>query len=344
MACGKDCCVIAPIADSGLDSQYRDRAVLVTGGLGFLGTNLALKLVSLGARVAVIDSLVPEGGGNQLHQHQLAGLARIEVADLRDQVHLARLVADRQVVFHLAARTSHLDSMCFPFADLEANVAGTLGVLEACRHHAPDVRLVFTSTRQVYGPPREIPVDEAHPVAPVDVNAVHKLAAEQHLQLYERVYGLPVSILRLTNVVGPRMRIRDARQSFVGDWIRRLRQHEPIEVWGGAQQRDLLDVDDAVAALLLAGSHPAAVGEIFNVGHADPIRLDHLARQLIDRNGAGQWIVRAFQPERSCIDIGSFATDSTRLRERLGWLPQIRLEHTLDRTLVYYHQYGCHYV
>lgn len=332
------------ITDCRFDTLYRDRAILITGGLGFLGTNLALKLASLGARVAVIDSLVPEGGGNRLHQHELAGIARIEVGDLQDKERLETLVAGRQVVFHLAARTSHLDSMRFPFADLASNVAGTLKLLEACRHGAPGVRLVFTSTRQVYGPPRRIPVDETHPVAPVDVNAIHKLTAEQHLKLYERVYGLPVSILRLSNVVGPRMRIRDARQSFIGDWIRRLRQHEPIEVWGGTQQRDLLDVDDAVDALLLAGSHPAAVGQIFNVGHADPIQLDHLARQLIERNGSGEWLVRDFPAERSCIDIGSFATDATHLRQRLGWVPRIHLMNTLDRTLDYYRQNGNHYL
>jgi UDP-glucose 4-epimerase len=326
------------------ETLYRHRSVLVTGGLGFLGTNLALKLVSLGARVAVIDSLLPEGGGNSLHHHELAGIARVEVADLREKKRLEKLVAGCQIVFHLAAKTSHLDSMNFPFADLDSNVAGTLEVLEACRRHAPGVRLVYTSTRQVYGPPRRIPVDEMHPVVPADVNAVHKLAAEQHLQLYARVYGLSVSILRLTNVVGPRMRIRDARQSFVGDWIRRLRQRKPIEVWGGSQQRDLLDVDDAVAAMLLAGRHPVAVGKIFNVGHAHPIRLDHLAVELIKRNGAGEWLVREFQAERSCIDIGSFATDSTRMRECLGWVPKIHLEKTLDRTLAYYQKNGDYYV
>jgi UDP-glucose 4-epimerase len=336
--------VTAEIADSRCETLYRDRAVLVTGGLGFLGTNLALMLASLGARVSVVDSLVPEGGANRVHQDELADIAHVEVGDLRGEGRLARLVSGSDVVFHLAARTSHLDSMHSPLADLESNVAGTLEVLEACRRHAPNVRLVFTSTRQVYGPPRQIPVDETHPLDPVDVNAVHKLAAEQHLRLYARVYGLAVCILRLTNVVGPRMRIRDARQSFLGDWIRRLRQHEPIEVWGGAQRRDLLDVDDAVAALLLAGSHRAAVGQIFNAGHADPIRLDDLAGQLIDRNGSGAWIRREFPAERSRIDIGSFATDSTRLREQLGWVPRIPLDRTLDRTLAYYRRKGNDYV
>lgn len=332
------------IADRRCETLYRDRTILITGGLGFLGTNLALQLASLGARVSVVDSLLPEGGGNRLHQDELANIAHIEVGDLRGEGRLARLVSGSAVVFHLAARTSHLDSMHSPLADLETNVAGTLEVLEACRRHAPKVRLVFTSTRQVYGPPRRIPVDETHPLDPVDVNAVHKLAAEQHLQLYARVYGLEVAILRLTNVIGPRMRIRDARQTFFGDWIRRLRRQEPIEVWGGAQRRDLLDVDDAVAALLLAGSHRAAVGQIFNVGHADPIRLDDLAGQMIERNGSGEWIRREYPSERSHIEIGSFATDSTRLRENLGWVPLTPLVHTLDRTLAYYRHKGNDYV
>lgn len=332
------------IADRRCETLYRDRTILITGGLGFLGTNLALQLASLGARVSVVDSLVPEGGGNRLHHEELANIAHVEVSDLRGGGRLARLVSGSEVVFHLAARTSHLDSMHSPLADLETNVAGTLEVLEACRRHAPHVRLVFTSTRQVYGPPRQIPVDETHPLDPVDVNAVHKLASEQHLQLYARVYGLEVAILRLTNVIGPRMRIRDARQTFFGDWIRRLRRQEPIEVWGGAQRRDLLDVDDAVAALLLAGSHRAAVGQIFNVGHADPIRLDDLAGQLIERNRSGEWIRREYPSERSHIEIGSFATDSTRLRENLGWVPRIPLVQTLDRTLAYYRHKGSDYV
>lgn len=332
-----------PFPPHTLADHYRDRSVLITGGLGFLGSNLALSLARLGARIAIIDSLIPEGGGNQFHQRVLQKCASIEVGDVRESVRLERLLAGCDVIFHLAARTGHLDSMRSPLEDLDSNVAGTLALLESCRRQASPARIVFTSTRQLYGRPRHIPVDETHPINPVDVNAIHKLAAEQHTQLYNRLYGLPTTILRLTNVIGPGMRIRDARQSFMGEWLRRLLQQQPLEVWGGSQQRDLLDVEDCVAALLLAGSHPVAVGQIYNVGHARSVRLDELADRLIQLNGAGQRIVRDFSAERVPIDIGSFATNSNRIRDQLGWMPHTDLDTTLHRTLTYYRQHGEHY-
>lgn len=327
-----------------LADQYRHRSVLVTGGLGFVGSNLAMRLASYGARVSLIDNLLPEGGGNRFHQHTLREQAAIEVGDLRDVARHEPLLAGCEVIFHLAARTSHADSMRAPLEDLEANVAATLALLEGCRRHAPQARIVFTSTRQLYGCPRWIPVDETHPIETVDVNAVHKLAAEQHLQLYSRVHGLPATILRLTNVIGPRMRIRDARQTFVGEWVRRLLQRQPLEVWGGSQQRDLLDVEDALDALLLAGCHPAAVGQIFNVGHPQAERLDALADRMIRVHGTGERILREFPAERARIDIGSYATDSTRIRDQLGWSSHTDLDVTLSRTLNYYTQYSEHYV
>jgi UDP-glucose 4-epimerase len=231
-----------------------------------------------------------------------------------------------------------------PQADLDSNVVSTLALLEACRQHTPHARVVFTSTRQVYGKPLRVPLDETHPIQPVDVNAVHKLAAEQHLRLYSQVYGLSVCVLRLTNVIGPRMRIRDARQSFLGDWVRRMIQGEPLEVWGGEQERDLLGIDDCLDALLLAGCHTAAAGEIFNVGHERSLSLAQIAEQFIAINGSGKTIIRPFPAERSRIDIGSFATDSSRLRTRLGWNPRLDLSSTLQQTLEYHRMYWDHYV
>jgi UDP-glucose 4-epimerase len=327
------------IGASGLAS----RNVLVTGGLGFIGSNLAERCVREGARVTLVDSLIPEYGGDLYNVREIAGAVRINISDIRDERSLRYLVRDQEFLFNLAGQTSHLDSMRDPFTDLDINCRAQLSVLEACRHHAPRVRVVFASTRQVYGRPDRVPVAETHPVRPVDVNGIHKLAAESYHLLYDTVYDLWTCALRLTNTYGPRMRVRDARQTFLGVWIRSLVQGVPFEVWDGEQRRDLLYVDDAVEALVRAASSDRARGQIFNVGGPGSVSLRELAEILVRLSGGGTYVTRPFPPERKRIDIGDFVADSGKIADVLGWRPVVGLDEGLRRTLAYYREHGEHY-
>ncbi len=327
-----------------LRRAFAGRRVLVTGGLGFIGSNLVRALVDLGARVAVVDSLVAEYGGNR---RNLAGVARrvkIHIADVRDWPRLPQLVAGQDFLFNLAGQTSHMDSMTDPLTDLDINGRAQLAILEACRKHNPGIRIVFSSTRQIYGKPDYLPVDEQHPLRPVDVNGINKLAGESFHLLYSRVHGLAASALRLTNTIGPGMRIKDARQTFVGVWIRRLLAGQPLEVWGGGQRRDFTYVEDAVEAFLLAAAHPAAVGQVFNLGGPPPITLRDLAELLVDINGGGEFSVRAFPRDRQKIDIGDYYADDRLIGRKLGWKPRTDLRTALTRTLAYYRREWRHYV
>ncbi|MEL7637903.1 MAG: NAD-dependent epimerase/dehydratase family protein, partial [Anaerolineaceae bacterium] len=232
---------------------FEGKRVLITGGLGFIGSNLAIKLVELGAIVTLVDSLIPTYGGNLWNVEPIKDKVRINISDVRDPFAMKYLVSGQDFLFNLAGQTSHIDSMQDPATDLAINVQAQLHILEACRHHNPEVKIVFASTRQVYGRPQQIPVKEDHPLSPVDINGVHKLAAEQYHRLFNNIYGVRAVILRLTNTYGPRMRVVDARQTFLGIWIRRLLEGEPILIYGdGKQLRDYNYVDDVVDALLIA--------------------------------------------------------------------------------------------
>jgi len=327
-----------------LRRTYAGRRVLITGGLGFIGSNLARALVGLGARVSIVDSLVPEYGGNRRNLAGIASRVRVHLADVRDWPRLPDLIRGQDFLFNLAGQTSHMDSMTDPQTDLDINCRAQLAILEACRQHNPGIRIVFASTRQIYGRPDYLPVDEGHPLRPVDVNGINKLAGESFHLLYSRVHGIASTALRLTNTIGPRMRVRDARQTFVGVWIRRLVEGQPFEVWGGEQWRDFTYVDDAVDAFLLAAARPEAVGEIFNLGGPPRVTLAHLAELLVELNGGGSFVVRTFPPDRRKIDIGDYYADDRRIRRRLGWRPRVDLRTALDRTLAYYRKELRHYV
>ena len=325
-------------------AAYAGKRVLITGGLGFIGSNLARALVTLGAKVTIVDSLIPEYGGNRRNLAGIAGRMRVHIADVRDWPKLPSLVRGQDFLFNLAGQTSHMDSMTDPQTDLDINGRAQLAILEACRLHNPGIRIVFASTRQIYGRPDYLPVDEKHPLRPVDVNGINKIAGESYHLLYSRVYGLRATALRLTNTLGPGMRVKDARQTFVGVWIRRLIEGEPFEVWGGEQLRDFTYVGDAVEAFLLAASRPEAVGEVFNLGGPPPVTLQRLAETLVELNRGGCFVVRAFPADRKKIDIGDFYADDRRIARKLGWRPRTDLRRTLAQTLAYYRKELKHYV
>lgn len=327
-----------------MNSNFFGKRILITGGLGFIGSNLAIRLTSLGAIVTLVDSLIPEYGGNLFNIRDVKESVRVNISDVRDSYSLEHLVIDQDILFNLAGQTSHLDSMTDPGTDLEINCRAQLSILEACRKNNSHLRIVFASTRQLYGRPQYLPVDEQHPIHPVDVNGINKLAGENYHQLYCDVYGIPTSILRFTNTIGPRMRIKDARQTFVGIWIRRLLEDKPIEVWGGNQLRDILYVDDAIDALLLAASDPKAIGKIFNVGSECSISLLELAETLVRVNGKGQVIVKEYPAERKAIDIGDYFTNAALIHDVLGWKPGVEVEAALSQTVAFYRENFANYV
>lgn len=318
------------------ENTFRDRRVLITGGLGFIGSNLARRLVDEGARVLLVDSLVPEYGGNLFNIQGIEDRVRVNVSDVRDEHSMAHLVRGQDFLFNLAGQTSHMDSMADPYTDLEINCRAQLSILEACRRHNPEVKIVFASTRQIYGRPDTLPVDETHLLRPTDVNGINKMAGEWYHILYNNVYGLRACALRLTNTYGPRMRVKDARQTFLGVWLRLLVQGQPFEVWGGEQLRDFTYVDDCVEALLLAADSDAANGQVFNLGGPSVLTLTALADLLLDVAGGGEYVTRAFPSDRKRIDIGDYYADDRRIRRTLGWEPRVAEREGLARTLAFY--------
>jgi UDP-glucose 4-epimerase len=320
-------------------SVFVGRAVLITGGLGFIGSNLARRLVAYGARVTLVDSLIPEYGGSPFNIVDIADRVRVNISDVRDQHSMRALIQGQDFLFNLAGQTSHMDSMSDPHTDLEINCRAQLSILEVCRKHNPSVKIVFASTRQIYGKPDYLPVDEHHLLRPVDVNGINKMAGEWYHTLYNNVYDLRSCSLRLTNTLGPRMRIKDARQTFVGAWIRLLLQNKPFDVWGGEQTRDFTYVSDAVDAFLLAAASDAANGQVFNLGGDAPISLRELADLLVELNGGGTYTVREFPADRKRIDVGDYYANDEHIRSVLGWQPSTPLRVGLAETLAFYREH-----
>ena len=329
----------------GLNMQevLQKKRVLVTGGVGFIGSNLAHRLVELGAEVTLVDSLIPEYGGNLFNIDGIRDKVTLNISDVRDEHSMKYLVQGHDMLFNLAGQTSHLDSMKNPFIDLEINATAQLSILEACRRYNRNIKIVFASTRQVYGRPEYLPVDEKHVVRPVDVNGINKTAGEWYHILYNNVYGIRSAVLRLTNTYGPRMRVKDSRQTFLGVWIRAVVEKESIEVWGGDQLRDFTYVDDAVEALLMAAASDDVDGRVFNLGGSETIALANLAEELTGLGG-GEYVVRQFPDERKQIDIGSYYSDDSLIREALGWQPKTSLREGLRRALDFYGKHLAEYV
>jgi len=324
--------------------EFRGKKILITGGLGFIGSNLARRLVDLGARVTLVDSLIPEYGGNLFNIAGLEDQVQVNISDVRDQHSMRYLVQGQDYLFNLAGQTSHMDSMEDPGTDLEINCRAQLSILEACRRYNPRIKVVFASTRQIYGKPDYLPVDEKHLLRPVDVNGINKMAGEWYHILYNNVYELRACALRLTNTIGPRMRIKDARQTFLGVWVRLLLEGKTFEVWGGEQLRDFTYVDDVVDAFLLAAASKEANGEVFNLGCERVIGLKALADLLVEVNGGGRYEIRSFPPDRKRIDIGDYYADYSRIRSVLEWEPKVSLREGLARTVAFFRDNLAHYL
>jgi UDP-glucose 4-epimerase len=331
------------IMDS-IGASYQGAKVVVTGGLGFIGSSLARRLVEAGADVLVVDPMLPNTGANCANLKGLEGKLRLHIFDPGKPNQITSLLPGHDFIFNLAGKVSHLDSMRDPLSDLEANVRAQVLLLEACRQYAPLAKIVYASTRQVYGRPVSCPVDESHPVRPVDVNGVNKAAGESYHTLYHQVYGLRTVCLRLTNTFGPRMRVKDARQTFLGIWLRHVVEDGAFEIWGGQQKRDFTYVDDVVDAFLAVAVCPDVEGRTFNIGGGPPVTLAELAETLIAIAGTGRFEIRQFPPERLRIDIGDYFADDRVFRRVTGWAPKITLQEGLTRTVAYYRENLTDYV
>ena len=294
--------------------------------------------------MTLVDSLIPQYGGNLWNIEPIKDRVKVNISDVRDEHSMKYLVDGQDFLFNLAGQTSHIDSMEDPGTDLEINAVAQLKILEACRHYNPQIKLVFASTRQIYGKPISIPVDESHPLRPVDVNGINKMAGEQYHLVYNQVYGIRSSILRLTNTYGPRMRVKDARQTFLGIWIRRIIEGKPVTIYGdGSQLRDFNYVDDVVDALILAAASDKTNGQIYNLGAADTLSLTDTAKLLVDLNQSGMYEYIPFPENRKVIDIGDYSGNYDKIKQELGWQPRVSLEEGLKRTLSFYQTNYPHY-
>lgn len=330
---------------TGLAYRYEGARTLITGGMGFLGSNLALRLHALGAQVTLVDNLNPNHGGNVHNIAAIADQVRCVEADVGNPDIACSLVSGQDYIFNLVGQSSHTDSMQNPLGDIAANCVAPLAVLEACRHRNPSARIVYTSTRQVYGVPNSLPVDEDHSLNPVDINGCNNLAAEHYHRVFHKAYGLRTSIARLTNTYGPRMRIRDSRQNFLGFWIGEILSGRDITIFGdGEQLRDFNYVDDVVEWLLLCASTERATGEVFNLGGQEPQPLNRVARTLCQLAGNGATRYIPFPEERKAIDIGSYYGNAQKTMKLHGWQPMTSLEDGLNKTLAYFRQYASHYL
>ncbi len=324
--------------------NYANNRILITGGIGFIGSNLARTLVNQGAEVTLVDSLIPQYGGNPFNIADIRDKVSVNICDVRDSYAMEYLLKGQDYLFNLAGQTSHMDSMSDPQTDLAINATAQLSILEACRKINPDIKIVFASTRQLYGKPDYLPVDETHPIRPVDVNGINKLAGEWYHLLYNNVYGIRACALRLTNTYGPGMRVKDARQTFLGIWIRLLLERKPIKVFGdGLQLRDFNYVDDCVDALLLAGASEQANGKVYNLGSTEVISLKDLAEKMISLGFGGNYELVPFPEERKAIDIGDYYSDFSLIASELGWSPKIDLDDGLDQTIQYYKSHSEQY-
>jgi len=324
---------------------YAGKRTLVTGGLGFVGSHLAARLVELGADVTVVDSLLPEYGGNLYNVRGLEDRMWINLADLRDPYAIAAIVQGQDYVFNLAGQVSHVDSMEDPQTDLEINAKAPLFLLEALRRHNPDAVVVYAASRQQYGRPQFVPVTEDHPLVPVDVNAINMIAGEAYHLLYQQVYGIPTVSLRLTNTYGPHLLMKHGRQGFITVFIRRALEGQDLQVFGDGQQlRDFTYVSDAVDAFLAAALTPAAYGQALNVGGIEPVSLLDVAKLCQEVAGEGGTATTVpWPPEREKIDIGSIYVSHERLTELTGWEPKVGLREGLEATFAFYREHGEHY-
>jgi UDP-glucose 4-epimerase len=315
---------------------YRGRNILITGGLGFIGSNLAIELCSRGANVTVVDSMLPDHGAKISNVAPVRDQLSIAIADVRDADRLGGLVNNQEFIFSLAGQVSHVESMRQPLLDLDINCRGQLSLLECCRKNNPAARIVFASTRQIYGKPESLPVSESHPINPPDVNGINKWAAEKYSVLYSHVYGISTVCLRLTNTYGPRMDIENGNKGFTGVFIGQALNGHTIRIFGdGKQRRDFNYVSDVVDAMMLAGASRDLSGRCFNLGNLNHYSLNEFV-DVLSRCLPVRCERIPFPPEFKSIDVGDCYSDYSAFQNVSGWSPRVGLQEGLERTITYF--------
>jgi len=321
------------------NSIYKNKNILITGGLGFIGSSLAYRLVEYGCHVTLVDSLVPDYGGNMFNIKGIQDKVKVNISDVRDQYSMNHLVQGQDYIFNLAGTLSHIDSMHDPFTDLQINCVSQLSILEACRKYNTKVKIIFAGTRGQYGRAQRLPVDEKHPVEPIDVNGINNLAGEYYHILYNKIYGIRATSLRLTNSFGPRHQMKHHKQGIINWFIRFLLEGKKIQIFGdGKQVRDINYIDDVVEAFLMAGSSEKTNGEIFNLG-GTPLSLVDIVELMIKIYGKGEYELVSYPKENKKIEIGNYVADYSKIGNLLGWKPKISIEEGLRRTFEYYKKY-----
>jgi UDP-glucose 4-epimerase len=330
-------------AGSALFEAYAGKRCLVTGGMGFIGSNLVRALAGWGAVVTIVDNMDRDQGANRFNLEGVAGVT-VREHGIGEKDGIAEAVEGQDCIFNLAGKSSHTDVLESPFADLEANVVGQLTLLEAIRVHAPDASVIYASTRSVYGVTGGGPVAEDHPFSPTEVNSANKAAADLYHIAYAHSHGLKTACLRLTNVYGPRMLVKHSRQGFINWFVRLAVEGGEIRLYGdGSQRRDLLFVEDAVDAFLRAGLALDQSGSVFNIGAGQGFPLRQVAEALIAVTGKGSISYVPFPTAAGRIEIGDFVTDNRRAEVALGWHPQTGLREGLRASCDFYTAHGRHY-
>ena len=323
---------------------FKNKAVLVTGGAGFVGSNLAIRLVEEGAKVSVVDSFLSQCGANLFNLEPIINQIQLHKLDLRDPSGLTQLIEGQDYIFSMAGQVSHEDSMSAPVEDLEINARSHLNILEACRRSNKNAVILYASTRQIYGAPQYLPVDEKHPIRPADINGINKYAAEQYFSIYARVFGLKTVSLRLTNSYGPRQLIKHARQGFIAWFMNRALTGQTIQLFGGGTQlRDFNHIDDVSEAFVRAALSPSCFGKVYNLS-GERANLERIGNELVALTGKGRVERIEFPAERKKIDIGDYYGSSDLLTQDTGWVAKIGLSVGLKQTVEFYQRYGSHYL
>jgi len=324
--------------------KYNKINTLVTGGLGFLGSNLAIELVRSGANVTIVDNMLPRQGGNPFNIEEIRSKVDVQFADIRDPLSMNNIVKDKEIIFHLAGQVNHIDSMRNPINDLDINCKGTLVILEACNQYNKGAKIIFTGTRGQYGPTVKLPVDENHPMDPKGIYAITNMAAEKMVMVYNNVHHIRGSSLRISNTYGPRHQMRHDEYGVFNWFIRKAIDGEAIHVFGnGHILRDFVYVDDVVAALLMVGINPKSEGQVFNVGSGIPVDFAALARKITQIAGSGRSEFTDFTKERKELEHGDYYSDCTKIKQLIGWEAAVKLEDGISRTIEFYRKFKKHY-
>jgi len=325
-------------------NYFKNKNILITGGLGFIGSNLAIKLYNLGANITIVDSMIPEYGGNFFNLHEIIDKIKINISDIRDINSINVLVREKDYIFHLAGQVSHILSLTNPYPDIDINIIGTINIVEACKKYNPNVKIIYTGTRGQYGPSQKLPVSEDAPTNPKGIYEISNLTAEKILKVYNDIHGIKTVLLRLTNIYGPRAQMKHSLYGVANWFIRLALDNETIKVFGdGSILRDFLYIDDCIDALVLSAESNEVNGEVLNVGHDKPISFIEYAKKVVKIIGSGKWEFAPFSPERKAQEPGDFYSDITKIKKYLGWFPKISIDEGIEKTAKYYKKYKKYY-